>query len=142
MRLNNKMLGNIPHVMGKFGCEDAKDWLCLFGTNTKGGMDEEKIEKYMEGSLILPYPNARDLPGRRVTIKADSGPGRTNQKLHTKLHNLGYILYPGVPNTTGVSQETGRNYGPFRTQFHINLNAITKQCILQDKSTTMPPWRW
>ena len=52
----------------------------------------------------------------------------------------GFLLYPGVPNTTGVSQETDRNYGPFKTQFRKNLQEIVQHRINKDISTSIAPW--
>jgi len=117
MRLNNKMFEWIPHITGKWGHDDEHDRPCSFGMNAKGGMDDAEFQKYMETSIFPLYPNARDHPGHRVMVKADSGPGRTSLSLLAKMRHLGFILYPGVPNTTAVTQETDRNYGPFKTQF-------------------------
>ena len=57
-------------------------------------------------------------------VKCDSGPGRLNTELLARMKFLGFYLYPGVPNTTAVSQETDRNYGPFKTQFRKNLDEV------------------
>ena len=74
-----------------------------------------QFEQYVMTNIVPLYPCARDVKGKRVLIKADSGPGRNNANLLANLRHLGFILYPGVPNTTAVSQETDRNYGPFKT---------------------------
>ncbi len=38
---------------------------------------------------------------------------------------IGWVyMFPGVPNTTTVSQETDQNYGPFKTQYCKNLDAV------------------
>ena len=49
-------------------------------------------------------------------------------------------MYPGVPNTTAVTQETDQNYGPFKTQFTKNLKKILDARIMRDLSTSLPPW--
>jgi hypothetical protein len=49
-------------------------------------------------------------------------------------------MYPGVPNTTAVSQETDRNYGPFKTQFRNNLAAVTEKRLEQKQSVSLQPW--
>ena len=122
MRLNNMMLKYMPTITGKFCCDEEQDWDPTFGMNGKGGMDDEEFEKYVIKNLVRLWLNARDVPGRRVMLKADSDPGRTKKALLARLRLLGFILYLGVPNTTGISQETDRNYGPFKTQFRINLD--------------------
>ncbi len=95
-----------------------------FGQNEKGGMDNEEFKKYMLNSIVPLFPHARDKAGHRVLLKVDSGPGRLSLNLLSKLRLLGFILYPCVPNTTHVTQETDQNYGPFKTQFPSNLELI------------------
>ena len=134
------MVKFMKNVRGKFGCTEEKTWPCTFGMNAKGGMDDCEFEKYNLGSIIPLYPDAKDVPGLRVMIKADSGPGRTAASLLTKLRMLGFILYPGVPNTTSVTQETDRNYGPFKTQFRQNLERVVQRRIVMGLSTSLQPW--
>ena len=53
----------------------------------------------------------------------------------------GFILFPGVPNTTAVTQETDQNYGPFKTQCCKNLDALVDERLKQGKSTSLAPWQ-
>ncbi len=70
-------------------------------------MDREEFEKYIFNGNVPLYPNALDIPGKRVLIKIDSVPGQNNNEVMcARLWNLGIYLYPGVPNTTAVTQET------------------------------------
>ncbi len=68
--------------------------------NEKGGMDEDKFEKYIFVNIVSLYPDAEDVPGKSVCIKLDSGPGQINAKLMAWLRLLGFYVFPGVPNTT------------------------------------------
>ena len=52
---------------------------------------------------------------------------------------LGFIPYPCVPNTTHVTQETDQCYGPFKTQFLINLDLIVEARINKKKSLSLQP---
>ena len=61
-------------------------------------------------------------------------------ELLAELRVRGWYLYPGVPNTTAVSQETDRNYGPFKTQFRNNLATIVAQRLAAKKSVSLQPW--
>jgi len=90
-------------VRGKFGCKVEKSWPCTFGMNAKGRMDHCEFEKYNLGSIISLYPDAKDVAGLRVVIKADSRPDRNATSLLAKLQMLGFIFYPGVSNTTSVT---------------------------------------
>ena len=127
-------------IYGHFGNGEEKLWPVTFAMNAKGGMDDEEFEKYVFNSIVPLYPNAEDKPGKRVMIKVDSGPGRMAKRLLARLRLLGFILYPGVPNTTAVSQETDRNYGPFKTQFRKNLALVVDERIRKKKSVSLQPW--
>ena len=76
---------------------------------------------------MLPfYPDTQDKPGKRVIAKVDSGPGRMDVAMLAALKVKGFYLTPGVPNTTSVTQETDQNYGPFKTHYRFNLNALAE----------------
>ncbi len=64
-------------------------------------------------------------------MKCDSGPGRLNLELLADLQLDGFILFPGVPNTTVVMQETDQNYGLFKTQYCKNLDAVVDERLKQ-----------
>ena len=48
----------------------------------------------------------------------------------------GVYLYPGVPNTTSVSQETDRNYGVFKSIYRENIEMFAFNRERCNKSTT------
>lgn len=87
------------------------------------------------------YPNALPTKGKWVLLKCDSGPGRLNLDLLAELRASGFILFPGVPNTTAVSQETDQNYGPFKTQYCKSLDVVVDERIKQKKCIQLPPWQ-
>jgi hypothetical protein len=94
--------------------------------NEKGGMTSVELDKYMTGSLLPLYPDVEDKPGKKVIVKVDSGPGRLNVEMLAKLRVQGLYLVPGVPNTTGQTQETDQNYGQYKTAFRDNLRVLTQ----------------
>ncbi len=57
-----------------------------------------------------------------------------------RLRLLGFILYPGVQNTTLVTQETDQNYSPFKQQFTTNLELITQHRLNHKLSCSFQPW--
>jgi hypothetical protein len=81
------------------------------------------------------YPDAAPVKGRWVVIKCDSGPGQLNPDLLAFLRFHGFILYPGVPNTTAVTQETDQSYGPFQSAVRSNLQLIIDERIRTDAPT-------
>ena len=76
-----------------------------------------------------------------MILKCDSGPGRLNLDLLADLRTSGFILFPGVPKTTAVMQETDQNYGPFKTQYCKNLDVVVDERIKQKQSTSLAPWQ-
>lgn len=129
-----------PNIRGKFGMDEAQYLGVSVGLNEKGGMDQAEFEKYIRNSILPLFPDACDLPGKRVMIKVDSGPGRLNVELCAELKLMGWYMYPGVPNTTAVTQETDRNYGPFKGQFRSNLGNLVDARIKAKKSVSLQPW--
>ena len=51
----------------------------------------------------------------------------------SSLSNLGFILYPGGPNTTSVKQEMEKIYGIFKSHFRNNLELITQYQLKANK---------
>ena len=100
-------------------------------------MYNAEFEKYVKNNIIPLYPDALDVPGKRVVmLKVDSMPGRLNIELLDELCFLGFYLYPGVLNTTAVSQETDQLWSfqysiPKESSSH-NQKAIRtkKECVL------------
>ena len=107
----------MPKINGKFGSSNTKQWPVTFGMNSKGGMDNDEYKKFILGSIIPLFPDVEDIPGKRVMITVDFGPGRLQQDLLAMLRLIGVFKYPGVPNTTAVTQETNQNYEPFKSTF-------------------------
>jgi len=140
MRIRTDMLQYFPKVMGKFGCAERREWQPSIGMNLKGGMDDDEFFKYLKVNIIPLYPDALDVKGKRVMIKIDSGPGRLNMDMIVYCRSLGFYLFPSVPNATSVSQETDRNYGPFKTAFRKNLSIVVEARIAQNLSTSIPPY--
>jgi hypothetical protein len=118
-------------VYGKFGCEDEKYHPCTFGMNERGGMNKEEFEEYVKNSLVTLYPDAADVPGKRVLLKADSGPGRKNIDLMAYLRVRGFYFLPGLPNSTHVTQEMELLIGQLKSYFYENLEKLTRGCLMR-----------
>ena len=101
-------------------------------------MDDYEFEIYITTALPLSL-QIQINPWGYIHIKIDSRPGQTNIKFLAKLQSLGLLLYPGVANTTSVSQETDQKYGPFKTIFQKNLDTLTASRIAQINSSNIYP---
>ena len=127
-------------VVCKFGMKEEASLCCTIGANEKGGMDEVEFAKYVTIVLRKLYPDAAPERGKWVILKCDRGPGRMNLDLLASLQLDGFHLFPGVPNTTAVTQETDQNYCPFKGAYARNLDALVDERIAQGKTTSIPAW--
>ena len=103
-------------------------------------MNKDEFFEYIQNSIMRLYPNAAPVKGQWVCIKCDSGLGRLNMELLAYLRFHGFLLFPGVPNTTAVTQETDQIYGPFQAKLRSNLKVIVNERHHTEKPTTLAPW--
>jgi len=115
-----------PHIRGKFGHPQSKLFPVTFGMNEKGGMNAVELQKYMDVAIFPLFPDISDMPGKRVLMKVDSGPGRMNIEMLASLKLKGMYLMPGVPNTTQVTQETDQSYGQYKSIYRRNLRLLSQ----------------
>jgi len=87
-------------VNGKFGIVDVRESPITFGMNERGGMNSVELDKYIKKVILPLCPDVADVPGNRVLLKLDSGPGRMNLAMLADLRLQGVYVIPGVPNTT------------------------------------------
>ena len=113
-----------------------------FSPSPSGGMDDVEFFEYLQKSIMKLYPGAAPVKGKWVVIKCDSGPGRLNPDLLVYLHYHGFLLIPGVPNTTAVSQETDQVFGLFQSAVRTNLQLqhLIDERICEDAPRTLSPW--
>ncbi len=116
---------------GRFGCEDKRELPCTIGLNKKGGISDEEFERYVNTSLNILFPDLEDMPGKRILLKDDSGPGRNGRDLLNKCWFRGIFIYPGLPNASSMQQETDINYGPFKGVIRRNLAKIATTCYAE-----------
>ena len=110
------------------------------GMNKKGGVDEVEFRQCFLNSIEALFPDLDDVNGKRVMAKVDSGPGRLQENFLAEARTLWFAMYPGVPNTTAITQETDQSYSSFKTQFLKNLKQLSDARIMVDISTSLPPW--
>jgi hypothetical protein len=134
---------NIDHLMNQkmvrthLGGPEAKDYSTTFGMNEKAGMNEIEFWKFLEATIPRWFPDVQNKKGLRVIVKVDSGPGRKNYEKLAKFRLMGIYVIVGVPNTTGVTQETDQNYGPFKTVYFVNLDTLVMFRLARKKTLTM-----
>jgi len=73
-----------------------------------------ELEKCFCNNMLPLYLDIEDKHLKRVIAKLDSGPGRMNADMLAHLRIQGLYAMPGLPNSTGKTQETDQSYGPFK----------------------------
>ena len=76
IRMNVEWVEGMPRVYVQFGCGERQWFSTTFNSNEAGSMNAEELLKYFEINVFPLYPDAADVPGKRVLIKIDGGPGR------------------------------------------------------------------
>ena len=91
----------VQNTKGKYSGDCITSNGATVNCNMNAGMDGEVFEKYILDAIVKLYPpDAAELPGKRIMLIIDSRPGRNNEALLASLAALGFLLHPGVPNTT------------------------------------------
>ena len=112
-------------VCGVWGHERMAKFQPTVGANKKGGMTVEALFECFKKNIVALHPDAQGTPTKRVIVKIDSGPGRMNKTMLAHMRSKGFHSFPGVPNTTLITQETNQNHGPFKCVCHNNVNALS-----------------
>jgi hypothetical protein len=134
-----EFLMHVCNTCGRIGCDEDRVWPCTIGLNEKGSINNEEFDKYIDNSIVPLYPDLEDMPGKQVFLKVDSSPGCNGRDLLNKAWFQGVYLFPGLPNTTSVQQETDINYGPFKSIVRSNLKKIATACFLAQKLMKLGP---
>ena len=128
---------------GQFGTDLVQEWPPTIRMNEKGSMDDDEFEIYITNSIVLLFSDAKYIPGKRFIININSGPGWENIESLAKLRNLGFLIYPGVSNTTSVSQKNGSELWVFKTHIPEELGHAKFQSDFSNQSLQYPPMdRW
>lgn len=62
-------------MTGQFGCDNLWSFSSLVDFSDNGSVTNKMFYGWCLQMLLLLYPDAVDEPGKRVMLKADSGPG-------------------------------------------------------------------
>ncbi len=83
--------------------------------NEKGGVNNKELKHYIDNSIVTLFPDLEDMPGKCILLKVDSGCGSNWRDLLNKCWLRGVYIYPGIPNSTSMQQDTDINfYGLFK----------------------------
>ena len=133
-RFSVEFIARCKDVWGVFGHNKRTLLPCAFRLNDKAGMNSVELDKCFKGSMLPLYPDIDDVPLKRVIAKVDSGPGCMNVEMLAHMRIGGLHIVPGLPNTTGMTQETDQNYGPFKGQCRNNLHLLATERFEKKKT--------
>jgi hypothetical protein len=106
---------SLLQAVGKFRHNEPQEFPACAAVNNKGGTDARVLKNVLDHYMQELFPDACDDDDHCIIFKIDGGPGRMNMELLAELRCLGVYLFPGVQNTTHVTQETYQNYSLFKS---------------------------
>ena len=116
----------LPVVHGKFGHGKRVRLDTTVSANKKGGMNSEIFINYLEG-LFDVYPDMEDVPGKRVIVLLDGGPGRDEIEAYCDFAERGLYCLPLVPNLTHIVQPVDNIVNVFK----IAMEKVKKQLLTE-----------
>ncbi len=97
------------------------------------GMNNEGFERNIDNSIVTLFPDHEDMPGNCILLKIESGRGCNLRDLLNKCWFRGVYIYPSLPKSTPMQQETDINfYGPFKSVVWRNLAKIAMTCYAKE----------
>jgi hypothetical protein len=71
--IDYRQIVDFPRVQGVFGHEYVHEYCTQMTVNDKGGSDCHVLNQYLTGYQDFVYPDAADVPGKRLLHKIDGG---------------------------------------------------------------------
>ena len=134
-RIQYQFIKNMFHVVGNFGFPkqdgNIRTFPCSFSWSKDGSVTDDIFLWYVEKVLFPLYPFAKDVEGKRVVIKADSGPGRLNERFLQSARDRGFYFFPGLPNGTELGQEMDQLFAYLKSIIEENRRQLYKRLFRQ-----------
>ena len=129
-RVRGRLVRNMKHIQGQFGYdpveegENLRSFPPAIAFSKEGSIDSSSLIYFIERHLCVLYPDAEDVPGKRVLMKADSGPGRFSEEFRTISRSYGFYFYPGLPNGTELGQEMDQLFSYCKSVMEENRHTL------------------
>jgi hypothetical protein len=127
--IDYRWIADFPRVQGVFGHEDVHEYWTQLTLNEKCGSDCRVLNQCLTGYQERLYPDAADIPGKRLLYTIDGGPGRLDEGYLAEKRALVIYLFPGVQNTTQLHQDMDQNYGQFKSDVLWNIATLTADLV-------------
>jgi hypothetical protein len=128
-QVDARFLANFPRVVARFGNEEDQEFCAKVTVNEKSVSDSRVLHQAITCYTQRLYPDASDLPGHRVSYKIDGARGRLDGHMLAAQCAHGAYLFPGVQNTTHVTQKTDQYYGLFKSDVIRNIHILTSDLV-------------
>ena len=122
--VNPLYAASFHEIKAQYGLSAPRHFLPAFATNLKGGVNNNIFRNWMITTVAPLWPDLADLAGKRVMLKADSGPGRLASEFLHESRALGMYFFPGLPNATEIGQEMDQLFAAFKTCAYGNCNNL------------------
>lgn len=132
--LPEKLVATCPQTKARYGHDEPRCFDVILAYNKKGGMNKEMFLEWIKLGLMKYFPNASDTPANRVMMKADSGPGRSDDDFLFQCFVSGFIFYPSLPNGTSLLQEMDQLFALFKMLVYENFEVLTKARAAADSN--------
>ena len=131
-RLEADLLSRFHHIEGQWGHSQRRSFSPYIAASCKGSMSAEILQGYLLHVSQL-YPGMSDVDKMRVIWKLDNGVGRDNAELNHLARSMGYVIYPGLPNSSEGTQECDQFFSTFKSKLEKNRQLI----VYHNKSVSM-----
>ena len=125
-RLEADLLSRFHHIEGKWGHNRRRSFSPYIAASTKGSMSAEILKGYFLHISQL-YPDMEDVDKKRVIWKLDNGVGRDDPELNHLARVLGFVIHPGLPNSSEGTQECDQNFSTLKSKMEKNRQDIVSQ---------------
>jgi hypothetical protein len=129
MVVDYRWISDFPWVQGWYGHDLVEEYCAQLTVNEKGEYDCRTFHQCITAYQQKLWPDAADIPGKRVLYMIDGGPGRLDEGALAHSRSRGTSLFPGVQNTTQVTQETYQNCSHFKCNVRSNIAALTADLV-------------
>jgi hypothetical protein len=125
-------IASFREIEAQYGLPTSRYFLPSFASSPKGGMNKNVFRNWMLTQVLPLWPDLADLPGRRVFLKADSGPGRMATELLAETAVEGMYFFPGLPNATEIGLEMDQLFAAFKTCAYKNRDKLYRARVSGD----------
>jgi hypothetical protein len=125
-------IASFHEIEAQYGLSTRRHFLPSFASSPKGGMNKNIFRNWMLTQVLPLWPDLADLPGRRVFLKADSGPGRMATEFLAETAVEGMYFFPGLPNATEIGQEMDQLFAAFKTCAYKNRDKLYRARVSGD----------